>query len=389
MRRILTLTWRYLAFHRFKTLILLAALTITMFLPLAAHIMITYYERDLVARAETTPLVLGAKGNRYDLILKSLYFTAEDPESVTMAQVNTIRNYAMATPVPLHVSFTARGKPVVGTTLDYFEFRDLDVASGTLPMILGDAVVGSLAADELGLKPGDKILTDQTSLYNIAAVYPLKLNITGILAETGTPDDRVLFVDIKTAWIIEGIGHGHQDLVTTDDEAVVLERREGAVIANAAIINYTQISEKNIDSFHFHGDQSEFPITSVIIIPDDKKSGILLRGRYDLSPTEQILVPTRIINELMGIVFQIKKFFDATFALVCVAAALFITLIVLLSLRLRKREMETMLRIGCSRMTIFRIHATELLIVLAASLVTAILLAVLLLMYAPDIASVI
>ena len=57
MKRILLLTWRYLAFNKIKTAILIACLTIVIFLPMAVQALLAYYEKDLYARAEATPLV--------------------------------------------------------------------------------------------------------------------------------------------------------------------------------------------------------------------------------------------------------------------------------------------------------------------------------------------
>jgi len=388
MMRLLLLTWRYMAFNKIKSAIMVVCLTITLFLPIAVHVMIRHYEDDLMARAESTPLIVGAKGNRYDLVLKSLYFTSENPEPITMAEVNAVSDSGRAKTIPLHISFTARQHPIVGTSLDYFEFRGLDVVAGTLPLQLGDVVLGHDAARTLDLGVGDTILTDQTSLYDIGAVYPLKMHITGVLAAAGSPDDHAVFVDIKTAWIIEGIGHGHIDLTKTSDDAVILSRKDGEVVGNAAMVEYTEITAANIASFHFHGGMDDFPVTSVIVLPDSAKSATVLKGRYSISPTEQMLVPLRVIEELMGIVFQVKRFFDANFALICLATVLFMGLVVMLSLRIRKREMETMFRIGCSRLTVVRLQVAELCIVLLISLALAGILAGLLHWYAPQLVSV-
>jgi len=388
MMRLLLLTWRYMAFNKIKSAIMVVCLTITLFLPIAVHVMISHYENDLMARAESTPLIVGAKGNRYDLVLKSLYFTTENPESITMAEVDAVSDSGRAKTIPLHIAFTARQRPIVGTSLDYFEFRGLDVVDGTLPLLLGDVVLGHDVARKLKLGVGDTILTDQTSLYDIGAVYPLKMHITGVLAAAGSPDDHAVFVDIKTAWIVEGIGHGHIDLTKTADPAIILSRKDGEVVGNAAMVEYTEITAANIESFHFHGGMDDFPVTSVIVLPDSAKSATVLKGRYSISPTEQMLVPLRVIEELMGIVFQVKRFFDANFALICLATLLFTGLVVMLSLRIRRREMETMFRIGCSRLTVFRLQVAELCIVLLISLAIAGVLSALLLWYAPQLVSV-
>lgn len=389
MMRTLLLTWRYLAAHKMKSSILTVCVTTTLFLPLAVHVLIGHYERELMVRAASTPLVLGAKGNRYDLVLKSLYFTAENPEAITMASVDAILDTGWARVLPLHTVFTARRRPVVGTSLEYFAFRRLGLLQGTLPLRLGDAVLGFEVAEELGLSAGDFVITDQTSLYDIAAAYPLKMRVTGVLNRTGTADDHAVFVDVKTSWVIEGIGHGHTDLAKTKDASLILEQREGAVVGSPAVTEYAEITPANITSFHFHGDTTAFPLTSALVLPHDEKSSTLLRGRFGLAEKVQLLDPVEVIDELMGIVFQIRRFFDAAFAVVCAATVLFVTLVVLLSLRIRRREMETMFKIGCSRLTIVRLQVAELGLILAISVVVAVVLLTALLRFAPDLVHVI
>ncbi|MDA0813383.1 MAG: hypothetical protein O3C21_13470, partial [Verrucomicrobia bacterium] len=75
--------------------------------------------------------------------------------------------------------------------------------------------------------------------------------------------------------------------------------------------------------------------------------------------------------ELMGIVFQVKKFFDGSFLLVFATTTLFLVLVVLLSLKLRERERQALFRIGCSRGVVFCMQATELLALIVISALLA------------------
>ena len=72
-------------------------------------------------------------------------------------------------------------------------------------------------------------------------------------------------------------------------------------------------------------------------------------------------------DELFGLVFRAKRFFDAQVALVALSTVLFLSLIVLLSIRLRASERETLYKIGCSRGTVAWMHVFELAIVFALS----------------------
>ena len=63
-----------------------------------------------------------------------------------------------------------------------------------------------------------------------------------------------MFADIKTAWVIAGIGHGHEDVVTAEAAAAAASGgASGDVVAPAAVRQFQRITPDNIDSFHFHG----------------------------------------------------------------------------------------------------------------------------------------
>ena len=378
MRWTLYLAWRYLARNRIRTGVLLTCITITLSLPAAVHMLVRYYEQELLSRARATPLVLGAPGNRYDLIMGALYFRNVQLREVDMRQVHSLQRSGLAAPLPLHARFTARGHPVVGTSLDYLEFRGLRLTEGRLPQILGEAVLGEAAALRLGLQPGDTLLTDQEDLYDLAATYPLKLHIVGVLAGSHSADDHAVFVDTRTSWVIQGIGHGHRDLTTEGDP----EQRP-LVQASDALVQYMEITQANLGSFHFHGDEGSFPVSAIIVLPRDQRASTLLKARYSLAEDSQLLVPTEVIEELLGIVLQVRRFLDANFALVAAATTLFVVLVVWLSLRLRQRERETMHHIGCSRWMVVKLQAGELLLVILGSILLSIVLVALAVLCAP------
>jgi len=370
VKAVLVLAWRYVAHHRVRSLLLAACIALAFLLPLAVQVLVDVYGRALTARAEATPLVAGARGSRYDLVLSSLYFKGRIPDPLSMADADELLDSGLALPVPLLVRRRARGFPVVGTTLDYYAFRGLELAAGDLPLVLGDAVLGAAAARELELGVGDSLLTEQGSLYDLTAGYPLRLRVVGVLADAGSPDDRAVFVDVKTAWIVEGIGHGHR-AAETESEDRVLARDDERVVLSAAIVEYTEITPENVDGFHFHGDRADYPLTAILVVPHDAKSATILKGRLRVSPTAQVLVPTEVVDELLGFVLRVKVFFDANTLLVTVATALLVALIVMLTLRLRRRELETLSKLGCARGRVVAILATEWGLVLGAGLAGA------------------
>ena len=372
MRDVLYLAWRYLAYHRLKTLILIGSITLIVFLPAALNVLVGQSARELTARAEATPLLLGARGSRLELVLSSLYFESDTPALTTYAQAVRLGETGLALPVPLYVRFHARGHPIVGTTLDYFGFRRLRVAAGRTMAVLGECVLGSAAAEGLDLEPGDSLVSSPESVFDLAGVYPLKMKVAGVLAPSYTADDRAVFVDLKTAWVIEGLVHGHQDLSAPEAAATVLKRTGDTITANASVVQYNEITAENIDSFHFHGDLSDYPVSAVIAVPHDRKSGTILMGRYEgAEEVCQIARPETVMTELLGTVFTVRGFVVAALALVALATAATAALVFLLSYRLRRREIETMVKIGGSRPSIAALLVSEVVVVLVTGVLLA------------------
>jgi len=79
-----------------------------------------------------------------------------------------------------------------------------------------------------------------------------------------------------------------------------------------------------------------------------------------------------VIAALLQNVFKIKQVLDIIFTVVSVAMLLAIVLIMTLSLRLRQPEIETMYKLGCSRLKMTELVAAELgSIVLVSLMLTA------------------
>lgn len=363
----LYIAWHYLAFNKVRSATLVACITLIAFLPMALQLVLTESQQLLQSRASSTPLLLGARGSALDLVMNSLYFDDEVPGIFTMQAAEETADTGLGYAIPLNIRFQARNKPIVGTTIDYFDFRDLEVAQGRMLAMLGECVIGASVAEEHGLAPGDSIVSSPDTLFDLAGVYPLRMNITGVLERSHTPDDRAVFVDLKTAWVIEGLGHGHEDLSKTRDSSVILDRTEGKVTANAKLFQYTEITEENRDSFHFHGDSSLYPLTAVIAVPNDVKAATLLRGRFLENQQYHIVRPTVVIEGLLENIFRIKNVIDSVIAIVGLATVLAIILVFALSVRLRQGELNTIFKLGCSRMTTVNLIVAEIVIILLAS----------------------
>lgn len=366
---------RYLMYHRVRSLILITALAVILFVPVFLNIIVGQSREQLTSRADDTPLILGSPGSSLDLAMSSLYFIKKQPQNILYQDALDINKTGLARAIPLHTSFRVGDFRIVGTTLDYFDHRRLTIKSGRQMAMLGEAVIGSIAAEKLKCAAGDSLVSTPENFIDIAGQYPIKMKVTGVLAPTGTADDEAVFVDLRTSWIITGLGHGHQDLTKTADASVILKSEKGTVTANAKLITYIEITPENVGSFHFHGANSTFPITSAIVAPKNEKAKTLLLGRYQTKDQPlQLIRPPVIMQELIDAIFRIKTVLDVVVIVVGLSTALTILLVFILSLRLRARELTTIFRLGCGRLTTVGFVTAELFLITTASLILAALL---------------
>jgi putative ABC transport system permease protein len=168
--------------------------------------------------------------------------------------------------------------------------------------------------------------------------------------------------------VIAGLAHGHQDVTAPDAASGVLSRTDDNVVANASVLSYTEITPENIDSFHFHGDPAGFPVDALLAVPDDRKSGVVLRGRYQ-EPDQpvQMVVPRDVVDDLVDTMFSVRNVMLVVSLGLGVATIATAALVFALSVRLRRREIETMRKIGAPRRRIRAVLASEVLIVVVAS----------------------
>ena len=384
MKNALYLAYRSLLWHRGRSITILLSLAITIWMPITVRMVLDQFRREISERAKATPLVLGARGSRIDLALHALYFETLPPADTSMKEIETIDELAVsnaaAIGIPLHIRYRTQSRPgiegavIVGTSPEYFDFRRLQLADGRMISLLGECVAGSNVGQRMQLRPGDSLLSAPRNAFNLAGDYPLKMNVVGILKPSHSPDDDAVFTDVQTTWVIDGIGHGHQELNSQTDPSLLLKNNSetGSITTSAAVLPYTEITPENIDSFHFHGEPSTFPLTGIIVVPETDKARTQILGRYSSSQaTAQCLKPPEVIDELLSLVFRIEQL-----AWVCSIAAAVVTLLLLglvvnLSMQLRATEMQTMFRLGCSRATIAMLHGSEILLLLGGASILA------------------
>ena len=152
--------------------------------------------------------VVGAKGSQLQLVLNSIYHLDQSPGNISWEIYQTLKNNRMVkTAIPMAVGDNYHGYRIVGTTNEIFthETNGIDVSEGKIfDETKNQALVGSIVAEATGLKIGDIIKPYHGLYFNPEDQHENEFEIVGIMENTNTPNDRVIWIPINSFYRMDG-----------------------------------------------------------------------------------------------------------------------------------------------------------------------------------------
>lgn len=369
MRQAFFLAYQYLLASKLRFIVLVVCTSIALSLPVNTFLAVELLSEKLTERGDNTPLLIGKKGNEFALTMNALYFRGNVKETLTMSVYQEAFDKYGALVLPLYIAHTASNTPIVGTNIDYFEARDLQLSQGRLFANLGEVVMGASAAADFNIQVGDSIRSDLQNLYNLAGSYPMTLTVVGILEASGTADDAAVMADLRTVWSLDGLLHGHEEV--TERNSLNGSSESENLEATAAIFMFSELSDENRDGFHLHGDIGDMPLSSLAVFPNEQQENDIILGHFALSEYYQAIVPVDIVDDILAIVLKLQHALGFYYGMLFLSTLFFYGLVLHLSLQLRHGELKLIRRIGGSKRTIRNLVFAEIILVtLAASAVT-------------------
>ena len=360
--------------HPWRTIILIAALAVTMTIPLATSWISRDARNQMTARADSTPMMIARRGSPFDALIGGLWFRRPNLETMPFSRLNDVMQIIAAsdsmdaTVIPIHTRFMTRKQPIVATAPDYFAVRGLTTADGEFPLLAGEAVVGATAAKGLQVRVGDTIESETRDAFDITAPPTIRMPVVGVLAATGTPDDEAVFVDMNTAWLLEGRMHMHD----AEDDAEVLADDGDHRIFSPDLIESQDAAGSGVQQMHMHGDPNTAPLTAILVFPAgdaraQQRTRDMLRARVNIDPAIHAIHPRSVVDEVLAIVIRVRRLVDLLALVLALATIVLGSLVVMQSVHARAREFEVLARMGAPRLTSVMMIGWELVVVVLAA----------------------
>lgn len=164
-------------------------------------------------------LVIGAKGSPLQLILNSMYHVDNPTGNIPLAEAAPFINPAhplIKKGIPLLLGDSYGGYRIVGAPQSILRLYNASRVEGAIYTNDFDAVVGSIAAENLHLHVGDHFFSTHGLLDNPDFIHDhgSPFVVTGILQSTGTILDQLILCTPQSIWKV----HDH-DSASVDEHA--------------------------------------------------------------------------------------------------------------------------------------------------------------------------
>lgn len=324
--------------------------------------------RDSFGRgAQGYHMIVGPKGGKLQLVLNTVYHLSQPIENLPWSYYKKFKtpgkeNFGdyVATAIPFCLGDNYEGYRVVGTTrdmftkLEYAADKKYEFAQGRNFLQTGyfEAVIGAGVAKQTGLKLGDKFMpTHGVTENEDGHVHHDEFKVVGILAPTGTPNDRALFVNIEGFYLLEGHAKGPG-----------VPHAEGEA-AHDDHAGHDHAGHDHAGHDHHHHEplpEDQREVTAILVVVKNDLYAASLSQKINEGLEAQSVAPTREIQSLMEeIVRPVEWLLLFLTSTVVVVAGIGILVSIYNSMNDRQHDIAVMRALGARRGTVMSIVLLE------------------------------
>ena len=227
-----TIVLRSLRQHALSTVITAFSIALAGGLLMAVWVVKTEAQRNFSQVNAGFDAVLGPRSSKLQLVLNSIFHMEASPGLLAPADVEDIRKHpAVQHAIPIAVGDNYYGYRIVGTLtnlltdVEYTPGKRYRLHSGRVfDPTLREAVVGSFAAQKLGLKVGGTFQPFHGLNFDPKSQHQETYVVVGVLEPSNTPTDRVIWIPLSGVQLMGG----HDAALSSQVSAVLIKLRGGA-----------------------------------------------------------------------------------------------------------------------------------------------------------------
>ena len=322
-------------------------------------------------------LIIGAKGDPLQLVLSTVYHISPPIENLPYRYyLDLKKDIRVATAIPVAMGDTTEqgGFPIVGTIPEFF---DVEYAPKREFKVKGqpfrgpfDAYIGDRVARENGWKLGTKLKLVHGGA-DTGHVHDEEFEVVGLLAPTGTPHDKTVYVNLQGFYQIQGHDKPLKEAIKHEREFFAEpELSEEEMNVEIAKIEkkygkHDHGAEGHDHHHHDHAHVHDLPtvqkeVTAVLIQCQNQSAAYMMAGELKKGLKAQGVNPIVPMRKLMvDVLGPVQMLLLWMTILIVIVSCIGIFVSIYNSMSSRRREIAIMRALGAQRSTVLTVIIVE------------------------------
>lgn len=306
-----------MAIKKVKIVLIVISIVISASVALLAYNISEQVDDGFKSTAEYYDIIIGPAGSSTQLAMNTMFFTDKPLGTISYEYVEELRaDMRINAAVPFTMGDSYNGAKIVGTEPFFLENKTL--AEGEMFGEKFECVLGSAVAKKYGLALGDELITSHGLAEGGHAHESNPLRVVGILKQTNTSYDNVIFTAVETVWATHDHGgeEEHAEEEHVHDETCDHEHEEHGEIC--AIL----VKTKSFN--HYNAVKTEYGADSKLLV----------------------INPSEVLREVLENVDMSSKIVYILCVIILIMNIFIISVITLLNMYDSKKEISLMRLIG-------------------------------------------
>lgn len=280
----------------------------------------TQVDEGITSNAAYYSAIVGPAGSNTQLAMNSMYFSESPIGTIPYSVVSMLQqDQRVAEAIPFAMADNYNGYNVVGTTPTYLENKTVQSGEMFDKTQKMQAVVGANVAKYNALKVGDTIYTSHSA--SGLDTHTQGLVVVGILEESHSSFDNVVFTQIQTLWAMHDHEEEHEE--HEQEEHHHSEGTVCAILVKAKSVGYAMQLVQDFD-------------------------GKIITTEENENYTLQAIEPMSVVRDVLNDADNTKYIVFVLCAIILVMNIMIISIITLLNMYHSAKEISLMRLIGIS-----------------------------------------
>ena len=239
-----------MAIKKVKIVLIVISIVISACVALLAYNISEQVDDGFKSTAAYYDIIIGPAGSSTQLAMNTMFFTDKPLGTISYEYVENLRaDMRINTVVPFTMGDSYNGAKIVGTEPIFLDGKTMD--EGEMFDEKFECVIGSAVAKKYGLSLGDELITSHGLAEGGHAHEQNPLRVVGILKQTNTSYDNVIFTAVETVWAT----HDHGEEEHSEEEHEEHEHEEHGEIC-AILVKTKSFNHYNAVKTEYGADAS-------------------------------------------------------------------------------------------------------------------------------------